>query len=72
MDSRLADIEDCDAIFFVFIRAIERMEQQEIFQWDEIYQDREQIKQNIESREMFVFASIVMESDGVPIIRINP
>ena len=54
IDLRLAGIEDCDAIFSVFTRAIDRMEQQGIFQWDEIYPDREQIKQDIENREMFV------------------
>lgn len=50
----LAKIEDIDGITLLFENAIDSMNKQGFFQWDEVYPNREVILADIESRTMYV------------------
>lgn len=54
IDFSLAKIEDVDEIILLFENAIDNMNRQSIFQWDEVYPNREVILADIESRTMYV------------------
>lgn len=50
----LAKIEDIDEIILLFENAIDSMNKQGIFQWDNIYPDKEVILNDVESNTMYV------------------
>lgn len=54
IDFSLAKIEDIDEIILLFENAVDNMNRQSIFQWDEVYPNREVILADIESRTMYV------------------
>ena len=49
-----ADINQLDIIFEMYSAAIENMEKQGIHQWDEIYPDKETLRQDILLNQMFI------------------
>lgn len=54
MEFRLAELSDLDTVSNLFRLAVEKMIQEEVFQWDEIYPDVQTLKNDILQREMFV------------------
>lgn len=51
---RIADLADLEEIFGLVTKAIETMDEQGIFQWDELYPDREILQEDILKKELYV------------------
>lgn len=51
---RLAQAKDFYAVASIFKRAVEKMNSQAIFQWDELYPNEEMLQSDIDSRQMYV------------------
>lgn len=54
MKFRLARKEEIDEIFTIFSNAIDKMSEQNIFQWDTLYPSKEIICQDIENRQLYL------------------
>ena len=54
IDYRVASFEDLTEICFVVSSAIETMLNQNIFQWDELYPNEEDIKEDIIKKQLYV------------------
>ncbi len=54
MEFRLAELSDLDTVSTLFRLAVEKMIQERVFQWDEIYPDVQTLKNDILQKEMFV------------------
>ena len=59
---RTAGPEDLPAVLELFAGAVERMRSQGIDQWDELYPDRETLREDIEKRQM-----ILLTENGAPV-----
>lgn len=64
---RQADITDLDAVMQVFGDAIKVMEAEHIYQWDDVYPDRETLRGDILSGQMYV-AQIGGETAAVVVL----
>ena len=51
---RLAGYEDLDDIFQLVERAVKQMEQEEIFQWDNVYPAREDFRNDIGQNQLYI------------------
>lgn len=51
---RLANINELEKIFNLFQMAIKNMNKQKIFQWDELYPDKNIIKEDIQKNQLYV------------------
>jgi len=53
MELKLAKIEDLDVINDIYKNAIEKMVNNNIFQWDEIYPNKNILKNDIENKQLY-------------------
>ncbi|MBQ8824424.1 MAG: GNAT family N-acetyltransferase [Ruminococcus sp.] len=51
---RMANLNDIDDVYYLINSAIKHMEEQRIFQWDNIYPAKDNIKEDIENNSLFI------------------
>ncbi|MCH5342559.1 MAG: GNAT family N-acetyltransferase [Acetatifactor sp.] len=66
---RLGTMEDLDEIFQIFQRAIKRMDEHNIPQWDDIYPDKETFRQDIIKQELHV--GVIASDEIVSVYVVN-